>query len=416
MIVRKLRANETYKASAISAVAFEYGIDYLKEKQEQEAMTPEQVAEKEKITLPEDPLPSEYFKSESWAALSDDGQTVYGSVVVSPYTVRFDGHLCVMGGVGGVSTLPPYRRKGAIRECMRSALADMNKNGFDFSYLYPFSRAYYRKFGYENSYECREWEIDFKGLRDYGTRGTVKMLLPGDDFSVLTELYNKRFAEYNLSSLRREYDPGLKEKNLLEEKEYIFVWHNEAGEPRGFLIFHNDKGVMDCNLDFGRKGVFLALDAEAYMGMFDFARTFAPNYHAIRFGDNAEIHLNAILGENNCAKCKVYAPGMSRVVSVERVLEKCRCRGSGELKIRVEDPMGPWNTATWKLTFGEGNRVERTQEPADAEMSINAFTSLILGHVGFEDVSFLPGVKVLHEEAPFSSVFYRKRSAVLDLF
>ena len=210
MIVRKLRANELYKASVVASVAFEIGEDFEKAKAEQMAMTPEQVAEKEKVVPPENPLPSEYFKTEVWAAMSDDEQTVYGSMEVPVYTVRFDGHLSVMGGIGGVSTLPPYRRNGSIRECMRAALADMNEKGFDFSYLYPFSRAYYRKFGYENSYEVRQWEADFKALRDYGSKGSVKMLLPGDDFSVLNEIYNQRHGDHCLPSLRREYDGGMK--------------------------------------------------------------------------------------------------------------------------------------------------------------------------------------------------------------
>ena len=40
MIIRKLRANERYKSDLVSAVAFEWGLDYLKAKAEAEAMTP----------------------------------------------------------------------------------------------------------------------------------------------------------------------------------------------------------------------------------------------------------------------------------------------------------------------------------------------------------------------------------------
>lgn len=416
MIVRKMRANELYKVAEVQSVAFEFGEDVEKAKAEQEAMSPEEVAQKENVTPPENPFPAEYFKREVWAAMSDDEKTVYGGLEVPPYTVRFDGHLCVMGGIGGVATLPPYRRNGAIRECMRSALADMNEKGYDFSYLYPFSRAYYRKFGYENGYECREWEVDFKALRNYGTNGSVKMLMAGDDFTVLNELYNKRYADYGLSSVRREYDPALTKKNFLVDKEFAYVWYNEGGEPKGFMIFHNSDGVIDCTPAFGKKAAFLALDMEAYMGLFDFARTFAPNYHAIRFCESAEIHLDALLHENNEVKCRVYTPGMSRVVSVQRVLEKCRCKGAGELNIQVEDPMAPWNSGTWKLKYGQGNLVEKTEDPADVKMTINAFSSLILGHIDFSDVPFVPGVTVLRQEAPFADVFYKKKSIVLDLF
>ena len=69
---------------------------------------------------------------------------------VSDFTVQFDGSPCQLGGIGGVATLPQYRRRGGIRACFREALPDMYGSGYDFSYLYPFSTAYYRKFGYEN--------------------------------------------------------------------------------------------------------------------------------------------------------------------------------------------------------------------------------------------------------------------------
>lgn len=416
MIVRKLRPNEFYKAAVINSVAFEMGNDFEKEKAQQEAMTPEETAEKEKVTPPENPLPSEYFKRDIWAALSDDEKTVYGCMSVYPYTVRFDGSLCVMGGIGGVATLPPYRRKGVIRECMRAALADMDAKGYDFSYLYPFSRAYYRKFGFENSYEYREWEVSFDALRDYGSKGSVRMLAKGDDFSVLTELYNRRYADYNLSSVRREYDPDITEKNFLADREYAYVWYNEAGEPRGFMIFRNRDGVMVCTPGFGGKSAFLALDAEAYMGLFDFARMFAPRCHAIRFCESADINLHAIFGEGNAVSCRLYTPGMSRVISVRRVLEKCRCRGEGELNIHIEDPTAPWNDGTWKLRYGAKNTVESTADPADISMTVNAFSAMISGHIGFADLPFVPGAKVLNEAAPLGDVFYKKKSVVLDLF
>lgn len=416
MKVRALRANEMYKASAISAVAFEWGMDYLKEKAEQEAMTDAEIAEKEKIEIPEDPMPGELFSRKIWAAMDDEENTVYGTVTVPVYTVRFDGHPCVMGGIGGVSTLPPYRRCGAIRECMRTALKDMNENGFEFSYLYPFSYAYYRKFGYENSAEVRQWDVKFTGLKKYGAPGSVEMLLPGSDFSVLTELYNKKYADYNLSVIRREFDGELKEKSLLEDKRYIYVWKNSSGEPRGFMIFRNNGGVMDCSNSFGNRGGFLALDAEAYMGLFDFAQTFAPNYHTIRFSASASVDLRSIINEENNVESKIFSGGMARVVNVEKVLEKCRCKGSGSIVIAVTDPMAPWNEGSWKLTFGAENSVEATDEAPDIETDINTFTALICGFVDEENFELLRNFKVNNGEAPISSVFYRKKSAVLDLF
>ena len=74
-----------------------------------------------------------------WAAFEDDDRTMMSTFTVIPYRARFDGHDMLMMGVGGVSTLPQYRRRGGIRACFESALPDMYAQGAAFSYLYPFS-------------------------------------------------------------------------------------------------------------------------------------------------------------------------------------------------------------------------------------------------------------------------------------
>ncbi len=83
-----------------------------------------------------------------WAAFDDDG-TMMGSISTYPYQIRFDGKSVGMSGIGFVSTLPGYRRRGAIRGCFEQAFREMKELGQVFSALYPFSVEYYRQFGYE---------------------------------------------------------------------------------------------------------------------------------------------------------------------------------------------------------------------------------------------------------------------------
>ena len=71
MIIRKLRPEEAWKSAIAGAVAFEFGIDI--EKKKEEALTAKPNGD---VT---------------WAALADDDDTLYGCMGVRPYTVRFDG-------------------------------------------------------------------------------------------------------------------------------------------------------------------------------------------------------------------------------------------------------------------------------------------------------------------------------------
>ena len=419
MIIRKLRANERYKSDMVSAVAFEWGMDYLKAKAEAEAMTPEEIAEKDKAPeVDENSFLSDRFRESVWAALDDDDSTVFGAVIISNYTVNFDGHTTLMGGVGGVSTLPHCRRQGAIRECMRAALADMNENGFDFSFLYPFSRAYYRQFGYENGAMTRVYTLNFYSLKKYDIRGSIDMLLPGDDLSVLTELYNKYYGQFNLNCARHSYDKSYEEAKFLEKLQYIYVWRNESGEPRGFMSFRKVDGVMDCTYSFSFRGGFVFLDRDALCGMLDFAQKLAPHYHAIKFALPDNRSIDAIISEGNDIECSLQYNGMARVVNVERVLKQCRCRGQGSLNIAVSDKMCAWNNGVWRLSYSPDrpNGVALTDEAADIELDINMFTSLILGITSADDIPYMPMAKLNNQDATVGDVFYKKLCLCSNLF
>ena len=152
MITRILRKEEQWKSDLIQAVCFEFPFD--PEKAKQQAL---ETAEKEKESSDSDP-------AECWGCFADDGKDLLGSIIVNHFTVGFDGHDVRMGGIGGVSTLPQWRRRGVIRRCFGAALNDMYEKGFVLSALYPFSTKYYRKFGYENNACVWEWTVPFDAL------------------------------------------------------------------------------------------------------------------------------------------------------------------------------------------------------------------------------------------------------------
>ena len=123
MIVRKITKAEEARADELFAIAFEQALDRTKT-----------------------PAPEESGRAVQWAAFGPDGQMM-STLCVTGFTVNFDGGSYRMGGVGGVATLPQYRRQGGIRACFQAALPDLYQEGFCFSYLYPFSTAYYRRSG-----------------------------------------------------------------------------------------------------------------------------------------------------------------------------------------------------------------------------------------------------------------------------
>ena len=410
MLTRLLKPEESWIWGEVMAVAFEGGFDRAKAKAEAEKERTEEEKAAQK-------------KDRCFASFADDGKQVYGCVNSHEYDCRFDGGVYKLGGVGGVSTLPPYRRKGAIRACITASLQDMYANDFTFSYLFPFSTEYYRKFGFETAGVLHEWTLNLKDIRPKDVGGTMEQLFPGDDMSPLLEIYNTCFADVNMSALRDTYSEELDKENLLNDQRYVYLWRDDAGRPRGLMISHkeekDDHAELNCTHTFGCRCGFLFCDAQALHALLFFAKSaFSSDYDTIRFVAMPHQSLTSLVGENNEAQCKAFWNGMLRVVNVQRVLENCICRGEGCVKITVRDDIISENNGTWKLTFapGKANLVEKTEETADAEMSINHFSALVCGVREAQDMAWIPEVKVLNEKADFTGVFYIKKNYMMDLF
>lgn len=412
MIARLLKPEESWRWNQVMAAAFEWDFDLEKARAEA-------VREKTEEEL------REQARNRCFGALSDDGKILYGCVNSREYTCRFDGGAYKLGGIGGVSTLPPYRHNGAIRASLSASLRDMYENGFTFSYLYPFSTQYYRKFGYEVGAEARRWVMPLADIRPKDVGGTIEQIFPGDDFSPLLEVYDACFADCNMSAVRDRYDAGLEKAKLMEEHRYVYVWRNEAGAPRGLMIAHKTREdgavVMDCNHTFGAQNEngFLFCDMEALSALLFFVKSaFSADYDKISFTTRREIDLTSLVGENNSASCSMFWNGMLRVVNVRRVLENCNCRGTGCVRIAVEDTILPENCGTWKLTFAPGqvNFVEKTEEQPDVSLTINAFSALICGARDVHSLAWIPDAVVHNAAAPFAGVFYAKPCFMLDLF
>lgn len=400
MIARKLKPEEQYLSGLNMAVAFEGGFDLEKER----AAAGEAKA---------DP------HADHWGAFVENEENPVASFVMNKFTVRFDGHIVKMGGVGGVATLPAHRRGGAIRACVKASFRDLYDEGYLLSALYPFSTAFYRQFGFENGQPVSLWTIPLADLKLSDVGGRVRQLFPGDDLSPLLKVYNAFYGDCNLSVVREVYDPNLEKDNLLEQKRYIFVWEDETGEPGAFLIGGRDGDVLNCRTDFSAKNGLLFRDARALRGLLYFVRTaFLSNFRSIRFAVPSFVNILSLIPEATSLECKWFLNGMLRVVNVEEALKLCRCRGAGEITVQVTDPLLPENNGIFRLTFAPGreNRVERVGAAPDVSLNIGDFSALLCGVRSADELDWMPEAKVENPAAPLGAVFYKKPCHVLDLF
>lgn len=409
MIVRKIRQEEYKRAQQFCSLAFEY-------KLEESAMSPSELLQK--ITAQPQSRQDLHWDSQ-WAAFADDDQTMLSTFTVIPYRANFDGHNMLMMGIGGVATLPQYRKCGGIRRCFEEALPDMYLQGAAFSYLYPFSTAFYRKFGYELGCERSRWKLKLAGIPKVAVEGTCQLLEPGvelkEDIRRVYEVWQNR---YNLMTIDEDIEYAWVEKaDPFRDIEYTYLYRSSAGEPKGFVTYKPVMDEGDRALNCTR---FFFTDVEGFHGLLSLLMTLSADHSHILLNLPTDIELGGLLPEwsfGTAIEKRVQA-GMVRVVNVEAALRMARMRGTGSLVLEISDAQIAENNGRFAVSFADGvtTEVQRTQEAADISLPIQEFSRLICGRYNLSALPYLPQVALACNVEKAAKVFYQKPMFITRYF
>lgn len=364
------------------------------------------------------PVNPENDEAAHWAAFDDDGEMM-SSLTISDYTVQFDGHGCKMGGVGAVETLPPYRRRGGIRGCFQAALPAMYAAGYDFSYLYPFSTAYYRKFGYENCVQKFYWTVDLSQLKPPKEGGSFRLAEKNrpmtEKIRAIDALWESRF---NMMVMHKGDDYAWTEKaDPAVKQEFTYVCFDAQGKPNAYTTCKPVSEPDGQNLVCSR---FCFADRAGFEELMRLIASLASDHRFVKFFTPAIPALQYLMPEWSlgAAQWSLQPAGMIRVVNVEAVLEKARCHGSGSAAIGVYDDQIPQNNGCFTVAFENGQvlQVARGEDP-DAVMPIGVFSALIAGVSDFAEAkAVFPGLEIRRDNPNLSKLFRRKRLMIVDYF
>lgn len=395
MIVRKTRPEETRRANELFAIAFE------------QPTTREAAAKPDGEGI------------HRWAAFDGETEEMMSTFTVSDFTVRFDGHACKMGGIGGVATLPQYRRQGGIRGCFQAALADMYASGYDFSYLYPFSTAYYRQFGYECCVRKLFITVNLGLLKPPEFNGTLRLAETGNPMTEAIRAVDACWeGRYNMMVQHRRPDYKWTEKQDPAVKQgFTYVCFAADGTPKAYTAFAKEDQSDGRNLVCSR---FCFADREGFSGLMRLFKSLSADHALVKFSLPASEAMEYLFPEWSLgtAACSLQPAGMVRVVNAESVLRKAAYAGSGAAVLRILDPQIPENDRTFDLRFSQGRAVsvEETREEPDAVLTIAAFSALIAGVCDFQGAAeWMDGLEVRRPEA-LPQVFYRKPLMITDPF
>lgn len=409
MIIRKIKPTELKRTHELFAIAFGFSADIDK--------SAEQFFE----DISRNPRSREdAFWNERWAAFEDDDRTMMSYFAAQPFPVHFDGNIYNMTGIGGVASLPQHRRKGGIRSCFEAALPAMYRDGTAFSYLYPFSSAYYRKFGYEMGCERHQYHVRLSSLHYFDVSGSCSLV--EQDHLMLDEIrqiYRVWQNKYNMMIANEAYEfAWVSKSNPVKDQIFTYVYKSKDNEPMGYLSVKEAVEPDGRNLQCFR---FCFTCAEGLKGLLNLLISLGSSYDYADFEVPGDADVTLLLPEWSMGAVSLRKSwyGMVRVVNVEKVLAGARYLGSGTLSIAVSDRQIAENCGTFVVNFSDGRAVSVIKSPAaapDVSMEINEFSRLIIGACDAGALQYMNNAVIHTDTAAIGQVFYQKPNLILEYF
>lgn len=356
-----------------------------------------------------------------FAAFEDDDATMMSCFILQPFEIRFDGHNESMYGVGGVATLPQYRRKGGIRACFQKALPYLYEKGAVFSYLYPFSTSYYRKFGYELCSKRLFYTVALEYIPSFEAGGSCYMLEKSTETLAMEDIpyiYRAWQEKYNTMVLDTPYDFNfIKNANPFKDQVFTYVYRSAKGEPLGYMTFQNKRMDEPRKIECSR---FFYVNEEGLKGLLSLAKSFASDYRQICFNLPADSCLEHLLPEwaLGAVSCQLCQEGIIRIINAQKVLQDAAYKGSGSCILKIEDAFIEENSRTFQIVFEDGRckKAALTDRVPDAVLSISAFSALLMGGYYPDDIVQFPGVQINGNMESLKKVFYKKPVYITSYF
>jgi predicted acetyltransferase len=361
------------------------------------------------------PLEHSEGYEEIWAVF--DGGKMCSVTGVLDLNVRFDGHTVPMGGAAGIATPAEMRGRGYVRKAFEAILPAMREEGKVFSFLYPFSFDFYRKFGYELCYTPNRVTVPMDLFGEYPIPKRVEQIFPGGDISGLLAVYEAFIADKNLPLVR---DAGTMRERADHDpytaRHYAYLHRDADGRPGAYIL---------CGFKDGDAGKLLNVREMAWTApeglraMFGLIGALAPEFDALQWDAPDGVNLPALLGDGFEVKATRPAYGMNRIVNVRRALELLKTpEQPGRVTLGVTDGNLPDNTGVYAVEWENGavTSVKQGSGIADLETDIQTLAQLVTGFLTPAEALLKRGVTINGNEKALNALFTHKDLYIAEYF
>ena len=283
-----------------------------------------------------------------------EGQ-ITSMIVDTQFKVYFKDQIVPMSGIGYVASYPEYRGNGAASQLMTEILQENYKQETIFSYLAPFSYAFYAQFGYHYVFDQKNYELnptDFpRGKKTDLTVKRVTLDLAQQD---LADVHQK--ADNNGSLYRQAFEWSYYFE-IKKQPLFAIVYQDE--QPTGYVIYEfKDMTFVIHEMIF--------LDDDAKQAIYRFVSSHAGAFDKISYTAPSNICLEADMVEPSRAKISLLPYMMARIVNLKAFLKQFPVEENKQFTI-IDDILPDNN-----LVFGEGEAIT---------MTIGEFTKYVMRDV-----------------------------------
>jgi len=290
-----------------------------------------------------------------------------------------------LGGIGAVACTTDQRGRGHVGRLLEEALRTMHETGQYLSGLYPFSFAFYRRYGWDWVGEQKQYSVPTSELKA-SPEGRYLAAYEGlDALEVVRPVYEKFARRHYGMGLRTETAPGEAVphwwKRALDHRDnrttYVQMYSDPAtGEAEGYLTFcYPEDG------DTGQIGEFYANTPAAYRGLLSVLHYYGVQVEKVAWSAPMDDPLALYLMHWDL-ETKLRPLFMGRVVDVGAALTALHPDAglAGKIVLQVSDAQCDWNNHVFVVMLDAGRvTVTASQDAPGITLDIQTLSQAYWG-------------------------------------
>ena len=314
-----------------------------------------------------------------------DGEQIVSGLYRLPFELRIGNQLFQMGGIGDVMTYPEYGGHGYATTLLKTALEDMNTEGYELSFLAPFSQRYYRRLGFEQAVSAFTYEIDSQKLRPVKVKAQRKVERTSLANSVgeVAEYYRQTVATQD-GKINRQ--PWWWHYLTLKNKWNVAKVYDSA-QMTGYAIYEiqgTDLVVSEMNYQ----------DWDTYQTLLNFVAAHSSMVERFIFKDYSNFYQGHYSLEPGEMNVHVEPYMMGRIVNFKRFIAKYPFENDfGTVLVKIEDDVLQSNNGAWKVSKA-GIEQESQEDHWQIKGKINDLSAFFLGQLSLKQAVQLHRIQV----------------------